>query len=150
MKNLFYLACISLLLIGSCGKEDTNTTTPLTNDQILTKVKSWKFSRARSVVNGQPSLYERGLEADPFDLWFFEFNSDGTGLLSDGNGSLWPISYTWLNSEQTKLNVTVKQNTTYQVLWENFKITEQKMSYTEFIDQAERLSLSVMELVPLK
>ncbi|MBK8152521.1 MAG: hypothetical protein IPK61_05325 [Saprospiraceae bacterium] len=151
-KNLSLLV-YAIILISSCKNEVNIQSENLTNDQILTKVKTWKFEKARSIVNGTASYYERN-ENDttmiPFSQCKFNFNEDGTGFLTNGEEAEWPFTFTWLNIEKTKLKMIIKQKLTFTVLWENILINEKKLSYVEFIDHPERLSLSYIELTPYK
>ena len=148
MKNSIVFLFFALIALTSCEK-DCSSPAVQDNGILLTKPKAWKFITSRSIINGASYFYQRGSQPQDFDNWTFTFNTDGTGVLKSTDES-WALNYNWLNSEKTKLSFVLQQPVLVTGQWDNILLTEDKLSYTEYISTPNRLSMSINNLEPVE
>ncbi len=122
--------------VSSC-KKDTEIIvqgdTALTA-QILT-AHPWKVLEERGVAGGDLIYYWRGgsNNTQSFDNEYITFNSNNTGTLRDNNGGTHNFTWSFANTENTKLTWTV-QNTpaTYTITWENIRYKNGNLYHNQY------------------
>lgn len=148
MKNSIVFLLFTLIALTSCEK-DCSSPVVQDNEALLTKPKGWKFITARSILNGVPYYYERGSQPQDFDGWTFTFYPNHTGVLKTTTG-IRDFTYNWLDPEKTKLSFVLQQPDLVTGQWDNILLTEDKLSYTEYISTPNRLSMSINNLEPVE
>jgi len=148
MINSIVFLLFTLIALTSCEK-DCSSPVVQDNATLLARPKAWKFISSKSVINNNPEEYIRSSVPQDFDNWTFTFNTDGTGVLKSTNES-WQLTYNWLNTEKTKLSFVLQQPNLVTGQWDNILLTEDKLSYTEYIATPLRLSMSINNLVPVE
>ncbi len=112
-KMLFFIG--TALLIGtSCNKNNdsepgTPTTQARTKTEILT-YKPWMMQEEYDLENNVLNKYERGASGNTvnYDNELLTFANGGSGSFKDIQGNTYPISWSFQNSEQTKMMVTIQ------------------------------------------
>jgi hypothetical protein len=106
------------------------TDLPKANENPLTAV-TWKVDESK-VIDGNSMLsYKRGSQDNTinFDNDFYKFNTDNTGIYSF-NGQDYKFNWKYLDSEKTKIEMTILYPTPLIVNLENVTLSAMSLKYT--------------------
>lgn len=146
VASLFAFCAFAFLLVlqvgmSSCTKDNTiyDTVvvkdTVVVNDTVVVKdtaittalltANSWKLQEIRGVTDNTILFYQRGGSANTenFDTEYITFNANKTGSYNDGFNNTTPLTWDFLNTENTKLTFTLTPATApYQtIFYENLR-----------------------------
>lgn len=146
-KQIFGLVLIAVLVVIGC-KKDTATAD---NASLLAKA-SWNMSEERfAQVNtgggGAVYYYKKGSTSDIGQLnsLVMKFNADGTGTYAIG-AITGTVTWQFTNAEKTKMTWTISYSSggSQIVYWENIKLTETTLQYSEYFTTATGITSLAM------
>jgi hypothetical protein len=100
------------------------------NEDILIAA-TWKIEESRVIDGNNMLYYKRGEQANTINLEndFYKFNTDNTGIYSF-NGQDYKFNWNYLDTEKTKIEMTVLYPTPLIVNLENVTVTATSLKYT--------------------
>jgi hypothetical protein len=110
-------------------KKDTMLTA-----QILTS-HPWKVLEERGVHGGEIIYYLRGGSSNTqsFDNEYITFNSNNTGVLTINSGQQFNFTWTFANTDNTKLTWTVLNSpATYTITWDNIRLNNGNLNHDQY------------------
>jgi len=110
--------------IKAAGEAVRTSQGPLTEN-------TWKVEESRVIDGNDMKYYKRGDQANSinFDNDFYKFNTDNTGIYSF-NGQDYKFNWKYLDTEKTKIEMTILYPTALIVNLENVTITATTLKYT--------------------
>ena len=145
MKIFIKLTLIGILFIlfASCKKE-TKVEVQNITDTLYTEIpitistitaNKWMIEETKSVLGGNIVYYLRGGSSNTinFDDEHYKFNVDFTGSHQEDNTIQRPITWSFLNAENTKLIIHFTNTpANFDVIWENIRTKNSKLYYDEY------------------
>jgi hypothetical protein len=110
-KIPFSIALFLLITFCSCEKSNDSPSTPTsrkTKTEILTH-KPWIMQEAYHMEANVVNSYNRGANNNTinYDIEVLTLKIDNTGTLNDIFGKTYPVSWSFSNAEQTKMQLTI-------------------------------------------
>lgn len=149
MKSCIKLLCSSALILfctiinTSCKKENqtqiiNNTDTLYIDTPITTALissRKWMIEEMRAVYGGSIVYYLRGgsTNTQNFDDEYYQLNSDLTGGHQETSIFQRPVTWNFLNANNTKLVIHLTNTpANFDVIWDNIRIKNGKLYYDEY------------------
>ncbi|GGB00336.1 hypothetical protein [Puia dinghuensis] len=100
----------------------------------LLTANSWKAIYDRATVGGNMLYYVRGGSSNTMNLdnEYITFNSNYTGVYTDGNGNQTTFTWSFTDSSYTKLTWQWNSSPAALVTWENVFYDNGALHYTEY------------------
>jgi hypothetical protein len=132
---IFIVLIIFLFLITACTKDKDNDPTPKNAEEILT-TSAWKIDEIRFLQNNIMYYYKRGVTSNVagLDNESITFKADKTGTYIAGPDT-YTLTWDFVDANKTKLKYIVNYSTPLTVNWENVKISETLLDYTEYYNR---------------
>jgi hypothetical protein len=108
LKSVAFLLLSSIVIFSGC-KDDNDTVVSQTRTQILT-AKTWQVDELARNIGGVVTQYFRGgtnTTGSNYQFTRIKFNADGTGTYTDDQDDTFPMTWTFMGSDQRKLRLDI-------------------------------------------